>query len=64
MGVGLGTAEIVSRLDYTPTVTLVDNRATGGESTATWQIKVNPGTSGPASALTIFQGYMSGASWT
>lgn len=64
MGVGLGTAEIVSRLDYTPTVSLVDNRATGGESTATWQIKVNPGTSGPATALTIFTGYMAGATWT
>ena len=63
MGIAIGTAEIVSRLDYTPTVTLVDNRATGGESTATWQIKVNPGTSGPATALTIFQGYMAGASW-
>jgi len=64
MGVGLGTAEIVSRLDYTPTVTLVDNRGTGGESTATWQIKVNPGTSGPATALTIFSGYLSGGTWT
>ena len=64
MGIAAGTAEIVSRLDYTPTVTLVDNRATGGESTATWQIKVNPGTSGPASALTIFDGYMAGATWT
>jgi len=64
MGVALGTAEIISRLDYTPTVTLLDNRATGGESTATWQIKVNPGTSGPASALTIFSGYLSGGTWT